>query len=63
MTWGWRRQQPGYESLVTVTLHPSGRGTQLELHHEQYVDIENEPTHEQGWNGALDKLEQYLEQA
>ena len=63
MTWGWREWQPGHESLVTVTMHPLNQGTQLELRHEQYVDIENQPTHEQGWNGALDKLGQHLEQA
>ena len=63
MTWGWRVRQPGHESLVTVTMHPLNQGTQLELRHEQYMDIENEPTHQQGWNGALDKLERHLEQA
>ena len=63
MTWGWRERQPGHESLVTVTMHPLNQGTQLELRHEQYVDIDNQPTHEQGWNGALDKLGQHLEQA
>jgi uncharacterized protein YndB with AHSA1/START domain len=63
MTWGWRTQQPGHESLVTVTLRPSGAGTQVDLRHDQYVDIEGEATHAQGWNGALDKLAQILEQA
>jgi uncharacterized protein YndB with AHSA1/START domain len=56
MTWGWRQQQPGHESLVTVSLRPVGQGTELELRHEQYVDMDSQPTHEQGWNGALDKL-------
>ena len=56
MTWGWRVRQPGQESLVTVTLRALDQGTQLELLHEQYLDMENQPTHEQGWNGALDKL-------
>lgn len=61
MTWGWREKQPGHESLVTVTFRPLNQGTQLELRHEQYVDIQNQPTHEQGWNGALDKLETHLQ--
>jgi uncharacterized protein YndB with AHSA1/START domain len=56
MTWGWQNRQPGYESLVTVTLRAAAGGTDLELRHDRYVDIENQPTHEQGWNGALDKL-------
>jgi uncharacterized protein YndB with AHSA1/START domain len=59
MTWGWRNQ-PGHESLLTVILRPSGRGTQLELRHERYVDMENQPSHEQGWNGALDQLGRQL---
>ena len=59
MTWGWKNQ-PGHESLVTVTLRAANPGTQLELRHEQYVDMEDQPTHEQGWNGALDKLESLL---
>lgn len=60
MTWGWQKQA-GHESLVTVDLRPSQGGTQLELRHEQYVDFDNQPTHQQGWNGALDKLEQHLQ--
>jgi len=55
MTWGWKNQ-PGRESLVTVIFRPTDQGTQLELRHEGYLDFENQPTHEQGWNGALDKL-------
>jgi len=60
MTWSWRAKQPGHESLVTVVLRAAHGGTQLELQHDMYVDMENQPTHEQGWNGALDKLESML---
>ena len=57
MTWGWKNQ-PGHESLVTVILRPAdkGKGTELELCHERFIDMENEATHQQGWNGALDQL-------
>jgi uncharacterized protein YndB with AHSA1/START domain len=55
MTWGWKNQ-PGHESVVTVILRPSGGGTQLELVHEGYLDFVDQPTHEEGWNGALDTL-------
>ena len=55
MTWAWKNQ-PGHESLVTVDFRPSDRGTHLELRHEGYLDFDNQPTHEQGWNGALDTL-------
>jgi len=61
MTWGWQKQA-GHESLVTVDFRPLHGGTQLDLRHEQYVDFENQPTHEQGWNGALDKLEHLLKE-
>jgi len=61
MTWGWKNQ-PGHESLVTVILRPTDQGTQLELRHDRYVDMENQPTHEQGWNGALDQLGQLLQE-
>jgi uncharacterized protein YndB with AHSA1/START domain len=59
MTWGWKNQ-PGHESLVTVNFLPAGKGTKIELQHEGFLDFENQPTHEQGWNGALDKLGQLL---
>ena len=61
MTWGWKNQ-PGQESLVTVILRLTHEGTRVELRHERYVDMENQPTHEQGWNGALDHLGQLLQE-
>jgi uncharacterized protein YndB with AHSA1/START domain len=60
MTWGWRNQSE-HESLVTVNFLASQGGTQVELRHDRYRDFENEPTHEEGWNGALDKLETHLQ--
>ena len=62
MTWGWKNQ-PGHESLVSVAFLPSGKGTRIELRHEGYLDFENEPTHQEGWNGALDKLGNLLRSA
>jgi uncharacterized protein YndB with AHSA1/START domain len=61
MTWHWQKQ-PGHESLVTVDFLPLHGGTQLQLRHHRYVDFENQPTHEQGWNGALEKLGILLEE-
>ena len=55
MTWSWKNQ-PGHESLVTVSFRPSGTGTQLELLHEDYLDFVDQPTPEEGWNGALETL-------
>ncbi len=59
MTWKWQNQSE-HESRVTVDFLPLQGGTQVELRHERYRDFENEPTHEQGWNGAFDKLEFHL---
>ena len=59
MTWMWKNQSD-HESLVSVSFLPLHGGTQLELRHDRYRDFENEPTHEQGWNGALDTLEHCL---
>jgi uncharacterized protein YndB with AHSA1/START domain len=61
MTWGWK-SQPGHESLVTVDFRPLQGGTQLELRHDQYVDFDNQPSHDEGWRGALDKLGHILEE-
>lgn len=61
MTWGWKNQSE-HESLVTVNFVSLRGGTQVELRHDQYRDFENEPTHEQGWNGAFDKLEIFLKE-
>ena len=48
------------ETLVTVTLRPSGSGTELELRHEQFVDSEDRDSHQAGWSGCLTVLEHFL---
>ncbi len=55
-TWAWKTD-PQRESLVTVLFKPDGDGTLLTLIHEQFADEESRKGHEDGWNGALDKLE------
>jgi uncharacterized protein YndB with AHSA1/START domain len=58
-SWAWH-STPERESLVTVTLKPDGDGTLLTLHHEQLFDQTARDSHERGWIGTLDKLENYL---
>jgi uncharacterized protein YndB with AHSA1/START domain len=58
-SWAWHSTRER-ESLVTVTLKPDGDGTLLILHHEQFFDQAARDGHERGWNGALDKLEEYI---
>ena len=55
-TWAWK-STPERESVVTITLKPDGSGTLLTLMHEQFFDEPTRDRHQQGWGGALDKLE------
>jgi uncharacterized protein YndB with AHSA1/START domain len=55
-TWHWKTT-PERESQVTVTLKPDGDGTILTLLHELFFDEPARERHQQGWAGAIDKLE------
>ena len=58
MSWRWTggAEDPG-ESHVEITLRAVAKGTELTLTHSRLHDEESRRSHEQGWNGALDKLE------
>jgi uncharacterized protein YndB with AHSA1/START domain len=58
-SWAWHAT-PERESLVTVSLKPDGDGTLLTLQHEQLFDQAGCERHERGWDGSLDKLQQFL---
>ena len=58
-TWAWKTT-PERESLVTVLIKPDGQGSLMTLTHEQFFDEEARDRHNQGWTGAMDKLEKYL---
>lgn len=58
-TWAWK-STPERESLVTVLIKPDGQGSLMTLTHEQFFDEEARDRHNQGWTGAMDKLEKYL---
>ncbi len=47
-------------TLITVTLKRHGTGTLLTLIHEPFPDDAIRDSHNQGWNGAMDKLDKYL---
>ena len=55
-TWAWK-STPERESLVTVLIKPDGDGSLLTLTHEQFFDEDARDRHQQGWAGALDKME------
>ena len=58
-TWEWAGTQER-ESLVTIALRRDGEGTLLTLMHEQFADEAARDRHARGWNGTLDKLENYV---
>ena len=58
-TWAWH-SMPERESLVTVQFNPDGDGTLLTLTHERFADDDARNRHQNGWNGALDKLEAFV---
>lgn len=51
---------PEPKSLVTFQLEPFDGGTVLTLTHEHLPDEESRNSHEEGWNGLLDKLPMFL---
>ncbi len=60
MSWRWKdREDPG-ESRVEIDLRPIAEGTELTLTHSRLHDEDARRGHEQGWIGALDKLERHL---
>lgn len=61
-TWRWEEDSPEleHETLVTVEFHDLGNETELELTHEQFAAEESRDGHQDGWNGALDKLGKFV---
>jgi uncharacterized protein YndB with AHSA1/START domain len=58
MSWRWTggAEDPG-ESRVEITLRAIPEGTELTFTHSQLHDEESRRSHEQGWSGALQKLQ------
>ena len=54
-----RRKIPG-ESLVEIDLRAIAEGTELTFTHSRLHDEETRRSHEEGWAGALDKLERHF---
>jgi uncharacterized protein YndB with AHSA1/START domain len=51
---------PEPETLVTFRLAPFDGGTEVTLTHECLPDEPARKSHEEGWNGLLDKLPKFL---
>ena len=61
MSWRWKGgvEDPG-ESRVEMRLRAIPEGTELTFTHSRLRDEDTRRSHEEGWNGALDKLERHF---
>ena len=58
MSWRWEGgQEDPNESRVEIVLRLIPEGTELTFTHSLLYDEETRRSHEEGWTGALDKLE------
>jgi len=61
-TWAWEEgscrgeMPPEQETLVTVEFHDRGGATELILTHEYFPTVKVRDSHEEGWNGCLNRL-------
>jgi uncharacterized protein YndB with AHSA1/START domain len=60
MSWRWAGGEDPGESLVEIELRAIAEGTELTFIHSQLANEETRRSHEEGWNGALDKLERHF---
>jgi uncharacterized protein YndB with AHSA1/START domain len=60
MTWQWVGREAEGDSRVEYSLRPTARGTELTFTHTQLPSEQAALEHQKGWNGALDKLERYM---
>jgi uncharacterized protein YndB with AHSA1/START domain len=56
MSWQWEGGEDPGLSLVEIDLRAIAEGTELTFTHSRLHDEETRRSHEEGWNGALDKL-------
>ena len=61
-TWQWQDDEDwtNHKSTVAVELSDRDGGTELRLIHEQLPNERSRDGHNEGWNGALDKLEKFV---
>ena len=64
MSWKWisggEPREAGRLSHLAFDLRPTEDGTELTLTHAQLADEISCASHERGWTGSIDKLEQHL---
>jgi uncharacterized protein YndB with AHSA1/START domain len=57
----WTQTDREGDSLLTISIEPSGDGTDLVLTHENFPDEESRANHELGWTDCLSRLPAYVE--
>lgn len=60
MSWRWLDGEDPGESLVEIQLRAVAEGTELTFTHSRLHDEDSRHSHEGGWSGALDKLQQHF---
>jgi uncharacterized protein YndB with AHSA1/START domain len=60
LSWRWKGGEDPGESLVEIDLRAIRDGTELTFTHSRLHDQETRRSHEEGWNGALDKLQRHF---
>jgi len=64
LVFSWLIEPPdvhaGIESQVTVSITPSGSGSDLHIVHERFGRADANERHAQGWAGAIEQLQQLL---
>jgi uncharacterized protein YndB with AHSA1/START domain len=60
MSWRWAGGEDPGESLVEIDLRVIAEGTELTFTHSRLHDEDTRRSHEEGWNGALDKLQRHF---
>ena len=60
MSWSWAAAEDPGESRLEFNLRVVNEGTELTLTHSRLHDEDTRLSHEQGWSGALDKLERHF---
>jgi uncharacterized protein YndB with AHSA1/START domain len=59
-TWAWK-STPDRVSRVTIELHPTQQGTDLDFRHDRFFDEAASVSHRRGWTATFAKLDALLQ--
>jgi uncharacterized protein YndB with AHSA1/START domain len=60
MSWRWEGAEDPGESSIEIELRAIAGGTELTFTHSRLQNEATRRSHEEGWNGALDKLQRHF---